>query len=112
MLVPAIVLAIVLANVTGTHAFATDLGNVHGWFITALLIIAGPVTAIPLILFAKAANQIPLSLLGFIQYLSPTIALLTGVFLFGEPFTFAHGVCLGSIWCGLALVSFEAVRTR
>ena len=66
--------------------------------------------ALPLILFAKAANLIPLSLLGFIQYLSPTLALLTGVFLLGEPFTLAHAVCLGCIWCGLALVAIDGFR--
>ncbi len=110
MVVPAIVFAIVLAQVTGSHAFLGDTVTAHGWLITSLLVLAGPVTAVPLILFANAANKIPLSLLGFIQYVSPTIALLTGVFLFGEPFTLAHAVCLGSIWCGLALVSFEAMR--
>ena len=111
MVVPAIVFAIVLANVTGSHAFLGDTATAHGWLITALLVLAGAVTAVPLILFANAANKIPLSLLGFLQYISPTIALLTGVFLFGEPFTLAHAVCLGSIWCGLALVSYETVRS-
>ncbi len=110
LVVPAIVLAVALAFVTGQHAFAADLGSAHGWLITGLLVVAGVVTAVPLILFAKAANSIPLSLLGFIQYVSPTIALITGVFLFGEPFTVAHAVCLGSIWCGLAIVSLDAVR--
>lgn len=110
MVVPAIVFAVVLAHVTGTHGFMGDVTSAHGWLITLLLVVAGPVTAVPLILFANAANKIPLSLLGFIQYVSPTIALITGVFLFGEPFTLAHAVCLGSIWCGLALVSFETVR--
>lgn len=110
MVVPAIVFAIVLAHVTGQHAFAANLDDFHGWYLTALLVIGGPVTALPLVLFAKAANSIPLSLLGFIQYVSPTIALAVGVFVLGEPFTLAHAVCLGSIWCGLALVSFEALR--
>ena len=110
MVIPAIVFAIVLASVTGTHAFAADLDSAHGIYLTALLIIGGPATAIPLILFAKAANSIPLSLLAFIQYLSPTLTLLSGVFLFGEPFTLAHGVCLGCIWTGIALVTFETVR--
>lgn len=110
MVVPAIVFAVVLAFATGNHAFLADVSTAHGWAITGMLVLAGPITAIPLILFAKAANSIPLSLLGFIQYISPTIALLTGVFLFGEPFTLAHAVCLGSIWCGLALVSAEALR--
>lgn len=110
MLVPAIVFAIILAQVTGTHAFLGDVATPHGWYLTILLVLSGPVTAIPLVLFANAANKIPLSLLGFIQYVSPTIALITGVFLFGEPFTLAHAVCLGSIWCGLALVGYETVR--
>ncbi len=110
MLVPSIMFAIVLAQVTGTHAFLGDTASLHGWLITALLVLAGPVTAVPLLLFANAANKIPLSLLGFLQYISPTIALITGVFLFGEPFTIAHAVCLGSIWCGLALVGFETIR--
>ena len=110
MVIPAIALAIGLAQVTGTHAFASDLETTHGIVTTILLVLAGPATAIPLILFARAANKIPLSLLGFIQYLSPTIALLTGVFLFGEPFTLAHGVCLGCIWAGLALVTIGAFQ--
>lgn len=112
LVVPSIIFAILLAHFTGTHAFAMGLDTAHGWYITMLLVFAGPVTAIPLILFAKAANSIPLTLLGFIQYLSPTIALLVGVFLLGEQFTLAHAVCLGSIWCGLALVSIEALRRR
>ena len=110
MVVPAIVFAIVYAQVTGTHAFAADLGTAHGAYLTVLLILGGPATAVPLILFASAANKIPLTLLGFIQYLSPTIALLTGVFLFGEPFTLAHGVCLGCIWTGIALVTLDTLR--
>lgn len=110
MVLPAILFAIALAHVTGTHSFAANLDTSHGVYLTALLVIGGPATAIPLILFAKAANSIPLSLLGFIQYLSPTMALLTGVFLFGEPFTLAHGVCLGCIWSGIALVIVDTVR--
>ena len=112
MVAPAILFAIALAHITGTHAFAANLDTPHGVYLTVLLVLGGPATAIPLILFAKAANLIPLSLLGFIQYLSPTLALLTGVFLFGEPFTLAHAVCLGCIWIGIALVTFDTVRTR
>ena len=111
MVLPSIVFAIAFAHITGTHAFAANLDTTHGIYLTALLILGGPATAIPLILFAKAANLIPLSLLGFIQYLSPTLALLTGVLLYGEPFTLAHAVCLGCIWTGIALVSYETIRT-
>lgn len=108
MVVPAIIFAVVFAHITGTHAFASDLDAAHGRYLTALLVIAGPVTAVPLILFARAANSIPLSLIGFIQYVSPTLSLITGVFIYGEPFTFAHAVCFGCIWCGLALVAIDA----
>ena len=108
----AIAVAVAVALATGTYGFLADTGTAHGWAITLLLIGGGPVTALPLILFAKAANSIPLSTLGFIQYLSPTITLLTGVFLFGEPFTLSHAVCLGCIWTGLALVTFDSLRRK
>ena len=75
------------------------------FFATAMLIGAGVVTALPMVLFANAANRLPLSLLGFIQYLSPTIALLTGVFLYHEPFTQAHAISFGLIWLALAIFS-------
>lgn len=103
--------AIVLAATGTSNAFMGDTASVEGLTTTALLIGGGAVTAIPLILFATAANSIPLTLLGFLQYLSPTIALLIGVFLNGEPFTLAHAVCFGCIWCGLALVGADAIRS-
>lgn len=110
VVIPAILGAVALAFVTGSHGFLGDVATAHGWAITALLVGAGVATAVPLILFAKAANSIPLSLLGFIQYVSPTIALLVGVFANGEPFTFAHAVCFGCIWSGLALVAIDSLR--
>ncbi|MBR3689763.1 MAG: EamA family transporter RarD [Eggerthellaceae bacterium] len=105
-------LAVVFATayLTGSHAFMGDVASVDGWILTLLVIGAGPVTAIPLVLFAQAANSIPLSMLGFIQYVSPTIALLLGVLAFGEPFTPAHAVCFGCIWAGLALASIDTLR--
>ena len=103
---------VALPAITGENAaFLGDVTSVSGWVTTLLLVGAGAITAIPLVFFAKAANSIPLSMLGFIQYLSPTIALLLGVFAFGEPFTSAHAVCFGCIWAGLALVSYDTIRT-
>jgi chloramphenicol-sensitive protein RarD len=72
---------------------------------TALLIGSGIVTALPMVLFANAANRLPLTLLGFFQYLSPTIALLVGVIVYGEPFTFAHAISFCLIWLALAVFS-------
>lgn len=112
MVVPALIFAVVLANATGAHGFLASAPDGIDWRTTLLLIGGGAVTAIPLILFAKAANSIPLTLLGFIQYVSPTIALLVGVFANGEPFTLAHAVCFGCIWSGLALVAVDALRSN
>lgn len=108
IVLPTIAAAFIIAHVTGSHAFLASTSP-HGWWLTVLLIVAGPVTALPLIFFARAANDIPLSLLGFIQYLSPTLSLLLGVLAYGEPFTLAHAVCLGLIWTAIVLVSVETV---
>ena len=70
----------------------------------------GVVTAIPLLLFANAANLIPLSVLGFTQYLSPTIALFVGIFLYHEPFTTGHVMSFACIWA--ALIVFSISQTR
>ena len=79
----------------------------HG--VSLLLMGAGVVTAVPLILFAKGANRLPLSMLGFIQYVSPTISLLIGVFIYHEPFTTVHLLAFAFIW--LALIIFSLSKT-
>ncbi|MEW6697585.1 MAG: EamA family transporter RarD [Bacillota bacterium] len=78
--------------------------------ITALLIGAGIVTAVPLILFSKGANRLPLTIIGFLQYIAPTIALLLGVFLYHEPFTSVHMVSFAFIW--VALLIFSLAKTK
>jgi len=74
--------------------------------------LAGPITSIPLFLFGKAAETVTLTTLGFFQYLSPTLQLLIGVFLFGEAFTPAHIVCFSAIWLGLGIYTINLVRGR
>jgi len=75
-----------------------------------LLIMAGPITAIPLLLFATGARLIRLSTMGFLQYLAPSISLVIAVFMYHEPFTHAHAITFALIWSALALVSWEAFR--
>jgi chloramphenicol-sensitive protein RarD len=75
-----------------------------------LLIGSGIATAAPLLLFARAAQNVPLSTLGFIQYVSPTISLLFGVFLFHESFTTAHAFSFLFIWSALILYSLSHTR--
>ncbi|MEO1242961.1 MAG: EamA family transporter RarD [Pseudomonadota bacterium] len=74
-----------------------------------LLVLAGPVTVVPLVLFALSARRLRLSTLGFLQYIGPTLQFVLGLY-YGEPFTWAHGVCFGLIWTGLAVFSFDAAR--
>ncbi|QGZ60750.1 EamA family transporter RarD [Paraburkholderia acidisoli] len=76
-----------------------------------LLVLSGPVTAIPLLLFGAAARRIPLSMLGLIQYVTPTLQLLTGVVIYGEPFGAVRAIGYGAIWIALALYSLEGVRS-
>jgi chloramphenicol-sensitive protein RarD len=75
-----------------------------------LLIGLGPVTAVPLLLFAAGARRIRLATLGLLQYVAPSIQLALGVWLFREPFSGARmaGFCL--IWAALALYSLEGWR--
>ncbi|MBI3229827.1 MAG: EamA family transporter RarD [Burkholderiales bacterium] len=71
------------------------------------LVLAGPITAIPLLLFAAAARRIPLSLLGLFQYIGPTMQLILGIMLFHEPFKFDRFIGFAFIWTALALYSLE-----
>jgi len=70
-----------------------------------LMIISGIVTAVPLVLFAKGAQNIPLYLLGFIQYVAPTIVLILGVLLYKEPFSHVELLAFSIIWVALILFS-------
>lgn len=82
----------------------------QGLGLDLMLVLAGPLTAIPLLLFAAGARLVRLSTMGFLQYLAPSISLLIAVFFYGETFTKAHGVTFALIWSALALVSWEALR--
>ena len=77
-----------------------------------LIMLAGPITAIPLYLFGKAAETVSMTTLGFVQYLSPTLQLLIGILLFKELFTHAHIVCFCSIWLGLGLYTVYLVKSN
>lgn len=64
---------------------------------------AGVVTAIPLLLFTAGARLLPLKIIGFLQYISPTLTLLIGVFVYNEAFTASHLLAFGWIWAALLL---------
>lgn len=75
----------------------------------AWLLLAGPFTAIPLLLFAVGARRLTLATLGLLQYLGPTIQFGLGVFVYGEPFSAQRAVGFGLIWAALALYSGESL---
>ncbi|MBN8210671.1 EamA family transporter RarD [Bacillus sp. NTK071] len=87
-----------------------DALYVENTTILALLLGAGIVTAVPLLLFATGANRISLSMIGFLQYIAPTLMLIQGVFLYDETFTSAHFISFVLIWA--ALLIFTLSRTK
>lgn len=75
-----------------------------------LLVAAGPVTTIPLLLFAAGARRIPFSLLGVLQYVTPSLQLALGVLLYHEPFGAAKMVGFGLVWLGLLVFLADGLR--
>jgi chloramphenicol-sensitive protein RarD len=71
-----------------------------------LVLFSGVATSIPLLLFSQGAKRVSLSTLGFVQYLSPSISLVLGIFLYHEPFTRIDKISFGMIWLALAIYSF------
>ena len=75
-----------------------------------LLAGAGAVTATPMLLFTACARKLPLNIVGFLQYISPSISLMIGVLIYGEPFTGTTATAFGCIWAGLALFIWSQIR--
>jgi len=75
-----------------------------------LLLSTGVVTAVPLVLFTSAARRLPLSTIGFLQYLAPTGQLVLAVLVYGERFEPERRIAFVLIWLGLAAFSVDLVR--
>ena len=104
VMLPLSALFLLLPESGSSHAFVNAGINT-----SLLLIAAGPVTAIPLLLFAYGARRIPLSLVGILQYIGPTIQLLLGIYLYNEAFSSTKLIGYGLIWCALGLYSIESL---
>lgn len=72
-----------------------------------LLVLAGPLTVVPLLMFAIAARRLTLTVIGFMQFIAPTLQFIVGIF-YGEKLTAAHLVCFGCIWAAVAIFSIDA----
>jgi chloramphenicol-sensitive protein RarD len=103
VLLPAASVFLLVPDAGSSHAFGSDLP------LSLLLIAAGPVTAIPLLLFAYGARRIPLSLVGLLQYIGPSLQLLIGVWLFNEPFGGSKLIGFALIWSGLLIYSVDGL---
>lgn len=89
-------------QVNGTGAFLHD-----GAQVDFLLAGAGIVTTIPLLMFASATKRIPLTMLGILQYIAPTLQFLIGVFIYKEPFDRSHLIGFGIVWVALIVFWVE-----
>ena len=95
-------LYLLYADATGQGAF------LHTGVISDVLLVgAGLMTTIPLLMFASAARRIPLSLVGILQYIAPTLQFLLGVLVYREPFTHAQLIGFGIVWIALILFGME-----
>jgi chloramphenicol-sensitive protein RarD len=98
---------IIFLMVTGASTF----GN-HGPWHVVLMMGTAAITVVPLLCFGGAATRIPLSTLGLMQYLTPTVQFILGLVVFGEPMPPMRWVGFGLIWLALALFTVESLRNR
>jgi chloramphenicol-sensitive protein RarD len=99
---PFALIYLVVVEFMGSGAF------LHQGALTDMFLIGtGVVTSIPLLMFASAARQIPLTLIGILQYVAPTLQFLIGVFLYHEPFDQSHLIGFGLVWMALIIFWLE-----
>lgn len=84
--------------------------GIAGFWPTMALVAFGFMTAVPLILFGSAASRIPLSRIGFIQYLTPILQFSLGLFYFGEEMPVVRWIGFGLVWIGLVVLTYDAFR--
>jgi chloramphenicol-sensitive protein RarD len=92
-------------EVNGTGAFGHSSAG-----ITALLLGCGPITAVPLFLFAYGTRLIPYSTVGLLLYITPSMQLLSGIYLYHESFSGARAFGFGMIWVALVIYAIDGVR--
>ncbi|GMQ97848.1 MAG: EamA family transporter RarD [Acidimicrobiia bacterium] len=104
LVIPATILAIALAR-TGSASFGQTPG------VSVFLVATGLMTVLPLLLFGAAAKRIPLSAIGLLQYIAPTLQLLVGVLIYEETLTGERLAWFVVVWIALALYSFDSYRS-
>ena len=92
-----------VANLTGITLGTA--GTLH----TVLLLLAGAVTAVPLLLFASGARRVPLTVIGLLQFVAPIIQFAIGVWVLGEPMTVERWIGFGLVWVALIVLSADSI---
>lgn len=106
MFIPALVYLLWVAGQGDSSILGTN------WLTTLLLVLTGVITALPLLLFGLAAQRIPLTMIGILQYIAPTCQFLIGVFIYHEDFSTERLVGFILIWLALILFTFEGLAWR
>lgn len=107
LVLPAALAYLAWVTASGRGAFGSGTALTR-----TLLILGGPVSALPLLLFSAGARRIPLTMVGFLQYIAPTGHLLIGVLAFGEAFGRSHLISFALIWVGIALYALTTSLGR
>ncbi len=106
--------ALILLPAAGYVVYLDRLGSGsfgHAqWSTTALLMFSGVVTAVPLLLFAAAVRQIPMSTAGILQYIAPIIQFILGAFVYHEPFSMARWIGFAIVWLALLIYTVERIQ--
>ncbi|MEH3107319.1 MAG: EamA family transporter RarD [Sphingomonas fennica] len=105
LLGPAALAVILWAGAHGEGAWGRETG------LDALLVLAGAVTAAPLLMFAAAARRLRYATMGLLQYIAPTLQFAQAVLLFGEPLRPIHGLTFALIWSGCLLYAVDGIRS-
>ncbi|MEJ2862976.1 EamA family transporter RarD [Actinomycetospora flava] len=107
LLGPLAIVYLVVVQILGVGTFTG-----HGVGHALLLVAAGPVTAVPLLLFAAGAKRLTLATLGVLQYINPTLQFLFGVFVAGEAMPVSRWVGVSLVWAALVIFTADALRAR
>ena len=105
LLAPLALLVLAFAASQGSASFPAPDALTNLWIVAL-----GPITAVPLLLFAAGARRLSMATLGIVQYLGPTIQSLLGVWVFGEPFSGARFVGFAGIWLALVIYTLDGWR--
>ncbi|SHG78281.1 chloramphenicol-sensitive protein RarD [Hydrocarboniphaga daqingensis] len=104
-----LILPFALAWLLFEYGRGASVFGVVSWQLDALLVASGLLTAVPLVLFAFGVRRVPLTTIGLLQYMAPTLQLITALLVFKEPFTAVQAVGFGCIWLGLVVYAVDGV---